>query len=113
MAVLGLNCRKEDSTQGCIRGKLVIKGVCGNSTIEVMDGGIDSNLIVQNWDDPSTSKIYKNVFALKSFCTFPGDIKEGDVFYFTIDTVSKGGDCIVCLAYRPTPPKGLMINVCR
>jgi hypothetical protein len=113
VALLSLNCTKSSDVNNCIKGKLVINGICGNITIQVLSGPIDSNLIVKSWQDPSTSKTYENVFALKSICTFPSSIKEGDEFYFKIDNDPKGSDCAVCLAYRPTPPKGLMISICK
>ena len=113
VALLSLNCTKTSDANNCLMGKLVINGICGNITIQVLSGSIDSNLIVKNWEDPSTSNIYENVFALKSICTFPSNLKEGDEFYFKIDNNPKGSDCAVCLAYRPTPPKGLMISVCK
>jgi hypothetical protein len=113
VALLSLNCTKSTDVNNCIKGKLIINGICGNITIQVLSGPIDSNLIVKSWQDPSTSKTYENVFALKSICTFPSSIKEGDEFYFKIDNDPKGSDCAVCLAYRPTPPKGLMISICK
>lgn len=113
VALLSLNCTKTSDDNNCLKGKLAINGICGNITIQVLSGSIDSNLIVKNWEDPSNSKTYENVFALKSICTFPSNLKEGDEFYFKIDNNPKGSDCAVCLAYRPTPPKGLMISVCK
>ena len=113
VALLSLNCTKPSDANNCLKGKLVINGICGNITIQVLSGSIDSSLIVKNWEDPSTSKTYENVFALKSICTFPSSIKEGDEFYFKIANDPKGSECAVCLAYRPTPPKGLMISVCK
>ena len=112
-AILSLNCSKANNSNTCLKGKLVINGICGNITIQVLSGSIDSSLIVKSWVDPSTSKTYENVFALKSICTFPSGLKEGDEFYFKIDNNPKGSDCAVCLAFRPTPPKGLMISVCK
>ena len=113
VALISLNCTKSADANNCIKGKLVIKGICGNNTIQVLSGTIDSNLIVKSWVDPSTSKSYENVFALNSICTFPGTLMEEDEFYFKIDNDPKGNDCFRCLAYRPTPPKGLMISVCK
>ncbi len=113
LAIYSLGCSKSDSTSECLKGKMVINGICGNITLQVLSGNIDTNLIVKSWVDPSTSKTYENVFALKSVCTFPTNIKEGDEFYFKINNDPKGNDCPVCLAYRPTPPKGLMISICK
>jgi len=110
--LLSLSCSKIDAKTDCIKGKLLINGICGNITIQVMSGKIDSNLIEKSWEDPETSKKYENVFALKSICTFPSNLKEGDEFYFVIDNDPKGSECPRCLAYRPIPPKSLMIRVC-
>ena len=111
--ILSLSCSKIDAETDCIKGKLLINGICSNITIQVMSGKIDSNLIEKSWEDPETSKKYENVFALKSICTFPSNLKEGDEFYFVIDNDPKGSECPRCLAYRPVPPKGLMIRVCK
>ena len=113
LGLLSLSCSKLDDETDCIKGKLVINGICGNNTIQVLSGKIDSNLIEKSWEDPATSKKYDNVFALQSICTFPNTLKEGDEFYFVIDNDPKGSDCPRCLAYRPVPPKGLMIRVCK
>ena len=113
IGLLSISCSKVDPKTDCIKGKLLINGICGNITIQVISGNIDSNLIVKSWTDPATDKTHQNVFELKSICTFPSSIKEGDEFYFSIDNDPKGSDCAVCLAYRPVPPKGLMIKVCQ
>lgn len=113
LGLLSLSCSKLDAETDCIKGKLVINGICGNNTIQVLSGNIDANLIVKSWEDPETSKKYENVFALQSLCTFPSTLKEGDEFYFVIDNDPKGSDCPRCLAYRPVPPKGLMIRICK
>ncbi len=110
--LLSLSCSKIDAETDCIKGKLLINGICGNITIQVLSGKIDSNLIEKSWEDPETLKKYENVFALKSLCTFPSTLKEGDEFYFVIDNDPKGSECPRCLAYRPIPTKSLMIRVC-
>jgi hypothetical protein len=101
--------RTSDGEQ-CYKGKLVIKAMCMNYTISVISGKIDKSLIQQTWTDKSTGKTHHNVFALGSQCSFPADIKEGDEFYFKI--VGKSDpDCVVCMAYYPTPEKKLSIAV--
>jgi len=112
IGLLALSCSKSEEEPKCIKGKLMINGICGNNTIQVLSGNIDTNSIMKSWEDPITSIIYENVFALNSLCTFPSTLKEGDEFYFVVDNDSKGSDCPRCLAYRPVPPKGLMIRVC-
>lgn len=93
-----------------LKGKLEIAGICSNYTIKVIEGKIDTSLVVANWTDETTGKTYNNVFKLGSPCTFPATIKQGDEFYFTIDT-SPQKDCMVCMAYYPTPEKAIAIKV--
>ncbi|HEX7905342.1 MAG TPA: hypothetical protein VF487_15825 [Chitinophagaceae bacterium] len=100
--------KKKDNTVH--KGKLEIKAMCMNYTIGVLDGSIDTSLIAANWTDETTGKLYQNVFRLGSPCDFPDSIKEGQEFYFIVDTMSKQG-CPVCMAYYPTPSKKLMIKV--
>lgn len=92
------------------KGKLEIKGICMNYTINVPGGSIDPSLVEANWTDESTGQSYKNVFKLGSPCTFPAELNAGDEFEFTIDTTADK-DCAVCMAYYPTPSKNLSIKV--
>ncbi|MEI9807955.1 MAG: hypothetical protein WDO16_08830 [Bacteroidota bacterium] len=103
-------CGKKTTDAGKYKAKLEIKALCMNYTLRLLEGSIDTSMISSAWTDESTGKSYTNVFALGSPCTFPATIKEGDEFYFMIDTVSKE-QCAVCLAYYPTPPKKLSIKV--
>jgi len=93
-------------------GKLVLKGICMNYVIEVLNGEIDQNLIENNWTNEFTNVPYKNVFALGSYCNFPDNIEEGDTFQFSIETDNGSQACAVCEAYSPTPGKSLKIKVC-
>ena len=106
------SCRNKKSKtyDSCFKGKLEIKAACMNYTIGIVKGNIDSNLINPTWRNESTGKIYKNVFALASRCTFPATIKEGDEFYFMIDSTSVQ-NCAVCMIYYPVPGKKLSIKV--
>ena len=102
-----LNCDQELFT-----GKLVLKGICMNYVIEVVDGDIDQNLIEDKWINEMSNVEFNNVFALGSVCSFPQHIEEGDTFQFSINTGSTARNCAVCEAYSPTPNKSLQINVC-
>ncbi len=102
------DCRKKDDIVK-YKGRLEIKGICMNYTISLLEGEMDTSKIVSEWTDETTNTTYENVFGLGSPCTFPIDLKARDEFYFTIDTPKL--DCIVCLAYYPTPPKKLSIKV--
>ena len=101
-------CKKKPAN--AFKGRLEVKALCMNYTISVIEGDIDTSLVVPSWTDESTNKTYKNAFALGSRCTFPAEIKEGEEFYFVIDS-SASQQCAVCMAYYPTPEKKLPIKV--
>lgn len=103
------SCR-EELPAGCYKGRLEIKAACMNYTISIQNKNFDTSLVVRNWTDETTGKTYKNAFGLGSRCTFPDSLKEGDEFYFTIDSTSKQ-NCSVCMMYYPTPEKKLSIKV--
>ena len=108
-----LSCSKKNSDselESSYKGKLVVKGICMNYVIQVLDSDFDSSLIELNWTNEFSDISYTNVFALGSVCDFPEDIDEGDEFNFIIDN-SKDNNCAVCLAYSPTPNKYLSITV--
>ena len=111
--LLLLSCSKnnpENELEDTYKGKLVVKGICMNYVIQVLDPDFDSSLIELNWTNEFSDISYTNVFALGSVCDFPEDIDEGDEFSFIIDN-SKENNCAVCLAYSPTPNKYLSITV--
>jgi hypothetical protein len=101
-----------DCESEMLTGKLVLKGICMNYVIEVLDGDLDYDLIEGEWTNEATNVEYKNVFALESVCNFPEGIEEGDTFQFSVKTQSLDQECAVCLAYSPTPDKSLQIEVC-
>jgi len=103
------NCGKKTQTHK-FKGRLEIAGICMNYTIKLLEGHIDTSKIAANWRDEVTGKSYTNVFALENPCYFPAFIKQGDEFYFFIDTSASKG-CITCLAYYPKPLKKLPIIV--
>ena len=104
------DCNEKKATVEKYKGRLEIKGLCMNYTIRLLEGKIDTSKITASWTDEMSKKTYSNVFALGSRCSFPDTIKEGDDFYFKIDTTTLQ-NCMVCLAYYPTPPKKLSIKV--
>ncbi len=103
-------CNKNSTGKTRYKGKLEIAGICMNYTIRVLDANIDTNLVVANWVDDVTNISYTNVFRLGNTCDFPSSIKQGDEFYFTIDS-GKQKDCAVCQAYYPTPSKSISIKI--
>ena len=102
-------CNKEKPAGTCYKGRLEVKGICSNYTIRVLEGNIDPSKVEASWTDPNTGKTYRNVFALGSPCSFPASLKEGDEFYFTLQSPVQ--NCAVCEAYYPKPAKALAIAV--
>jgi len=102
-------CGQEKTVPGCYKGRLEIKGICGNSTISVVEGHMDPSKIEASWTDEQSRKTYHNAFALGSPCSFPASIEEGQTFYFTLDAPPQ--NCAVCRAYRAKPAKTLAIRV--
>lgn len=101
---------KNKNENSAYKGKLEVKGMCMNYTIKLLEGNIDSSMLVAEWKNEVTGKTHNNVFALGSVCNFPSTINEGDQFYFTIDTTYVS-NCAVCLAYYPKPTKSIAIKV--
>ena len=113
MLLLGVpakNCNETKKESRRLKAKLEIKAMCMNYTLRLEEGNLDTSLIVSKWKDDETGKTYENVFGLANPCDFPSTIKQGDEFYFTIDT-AKNRNCAVCMAYYPTPRKKLIIKV--
>ncbi len=99
LAILLLSAGDCNKKTTAYKGKLEVKGICMNYTIRLLEGRMDTSLIVPNWKDETTGRDYKNVF-----------IEQGDEFYFIIDT-TMDKNCAVCMAYYPTPEKSLSIKV--
>lgn len=93
------------------KARFEVAGICSNYTFSVVEGNIDTSLVVANWTDPQTDKTYKNAFGVKNPCILPADLKQGDTFYFVIDENPPKNECIVCMAYYPTPEKSLDIKI--
>lgn len=102
-------CNKKAAAEK-LKGRLEIAGICMNYTISVIDGDPGKDAIEPGWTDEVTNKSYRDVFKLGNPCNFPANLKQGDEFYFIIDT-AKQKECIVCMAYYPTPSKALSIKV--
>lgn len=102
-------CNNQKAAVNCYKGRLEIKGICGNYTIALLEGNLDSSNIQASWADEQTQKTYTNVFALGSPCSFPDSIQQGQEFYFKLDSPIQ--NCMVCQAYYPKPSKSLSISV--
>ena len=111
-----IQCSNEENNSDCsanlLRGKLAIKGICLNYTIQLVSGEIDKDLIESEWVDEMTGTDYNDVFALQNVCDFPSGIEEGEIFDFIVNKSPENQKCAVCLAYRPTPSKSISIIIC-
>lgn len=110
LTVSAVNCGAKKNTTTTYKGKLETKGICMNYTLRLIEGSIDTSLINTSWTDEVTGTKHTNAFGLVNPCDFPDSIKQGDEFYFVIDT-SAHKQCAVCMAYYPTPAKKLGIKV--
>jgi hypothetical protein len=104
------DCSEKKTTAGKLKARFEIKGICSNYTIKLIEGNIDTSLYLSAWVNEATGKTHNNVFALGNPCEFPDSLKEGDEFYFTIDS-AKRKECTVCMAYYPKPSRMLSIKV--
>jgi hypothetical protein len=111
LAVSADKCGNKTNEPVHYKAKLETKAMCMNYTLRLTEGNIDTSLIAASWTDENTGKSYKNAFALGNPCNFPPNIRQGDEFYFLIDTSENQEQCVVCMAYYPTPPKKLFIKV--
>lgn len=106
-------CNSSSNTSGKAKYKarFEVKALCSNYTFSVVEGSIDPSLVMAGYTDEHSGKTYKNAFGVKNPCLIPADLKEGDTFYFIIDANPPKNECIVCMAYYPTPEKKLDIKV--
>lgn len=113
------SCKKDNQaaetctlpTNQCFKGRLEISDICGNYTIRLLEGNLDTCFIQASWQHPYTKIVYQNVFSLGNICSFPASVKQGDEFYFTIRDQKQDLTCVECLVYTPRPGKLLSINV--
>ena len=102
----------QQASKKCIKGKLILKGICKNYVIGIVNGEIDASLFEKVWVNPMTKVEYVNVFGLASICTFPENIVEGQEFYFSVLDRAEPSTCELCKAYAPVPDKKLHISIC-
>ncbi len=110
IAVVGGD-KEAETSNGCFKGRLVIKGICKNDVVQLLEGTGEALKVESNWTYPTTGTVYKNVFAVDSKCSFPDNLKEGDEFYFTLDP-TQTEDCALCKALSPAPETKLKIKIC-
>lgn len=99
-----------NSTNGKMKARFEIAGICSNYTFSLIEGGVDSSLVEASWTNPQTDSTYTNAFGVKNPCDLPPGLKVGDTFYFEIDA-DRPNRCMVCMAFYPTPAKKLNIKV--
>ncbi|HYJ38053.1 MAG TPA: hypothetical protein VEV87_05530 [Chitinophagaceae bacterium] len=102
-------CNKTKS--GKLKGKLVIKEICSHYVVQVIEGTVDSSQVVNNWNDEKRGIAFDKVFTVGNKCDFPAEMKEGDEFEFSFDPNPSPQECVVCMAYYPTPPKAKAIKI--
>ena len=111
--LLNISCNKSNDTSvTCFKGKLVLKGICMNYVIQIIEGDVDKSLYESSWQNPLSNTTYQNVFGLESICTFPSTINEGDESYFSIPKRPVVQACAQCKAYSPIPNKKISIEIC-
>ena len=111
--LLNISCNKSNDTSvTCFKGKLVLKGICMNYVIQIIEVDVDKSLYESSWQNPLSNTTYQNVFGLESICTFPSTINEGDEFYFSIPKRPVVQACAQCKAYSPIPNKKISIEIC-
>jgi len=112
LALIAISCQKSSdvSVVGRYKARFEIKGICSNYTFSIVEGNINPKWVEAEWTDPQTDITYKNAFAMQNPCWLPSGIKEGDEFYIEVLTPSPA-NCMVCLAYYPTPKKSLSFRV--
>ena len=109
LACTAFQCRKNTVSPDCFKGKLVAKGMCGNYTVQLLQGTLDTSKIERSWQNEVTGKTFANVFAVGNSCSFPYSLNEGDEFYFVLGGAPQ--NCMLCMAYYPKPQKSLSIKV--
>jgi hypothetical protein len=87
-----------------LKGKLIVSAVCGNYVIQVLEGRMDSDRLVSNWENVATGYSYTNVFTVSNYCAFASSgLSEGDVFEFEQDPYPPALNCSRCEIFVPTP----------
>jgi hypothetical protein len=112
-ALTAFQCNnKIASADGVLRGKLVIKEICAHYVVQVISGKLDSSVVTNGWKDDKRNKTYDNVFTIANRCGFADEkLEEGDEFEFRIDKNPPPENCLVCMAFYPTPAKRHAVRI--
>jgi hypothetical protein len=93
-----------------LTGKLVISEICNHYVVALVSGKLDPAVLTARFYDEKRKSDYSNVFTVESKCSFAeAGISEGDLFTFELAAADYKEDCMVCMAYYPTPPTRLSI----
>jgi hypothetical protein len=113
LTIFGLSCNnKIIPADGVLKGKLVISEICSHYVVQVTSGKLDTAYVTNGWADEKRNKTYDNVFTVGNRCGFAkAGLKEGDEFEFSFDKNPAPEDCLVCMAFYPTPPKRNVIRI--
>ncbi len=98
-------CGYKNTMEVSLKGKLVIKEICGHYVIQVIEGNLDSSFLVNAWRDDKRNKTFDKVFTVANACDFPAKFNEGDEFNFYLTQSPAPQACIFCMAFYPTPSK--------
>ena len=97
---------------GVLKGKLVISEICSHFVVQVTSGKLDTAYVTNGWKDDKRNETYDNVFTVSNRCGFAeAKLKEGDEFEFSFDKKPPPEDCLVCMAFYPTPSKRNVIKI--
>lgn len=110
VAIASCGHKTTSASAARLKARFEVAGLCSNYTFSVIEGNIDTSLVINSWTHPQTNKTYNKAFGISNPCDLPQNLKQGDVFYFEIDK-NEPKQCAVCMAYYPTPEKKLNIKV--
>jgi hypothetical protein len=71
------DCSRKKTSTVKYKGKLEIAAICMNYTVRVIEGKIDTSLVMANWTDETTQKSYTNVFKPGNPLRFSGHYQTG------------------------------------
>lgn len=116
LTITGWSCKStavQNQPATPFTGKLVISEICNHYVVALVSGKLDPVLLTARFYDEKRKSDYSNVFTVESRCSFAeAGLNEGDLFTFELAAADYKEDCMVCMAYYPTPPTRLsIINV--
>jgi len=95
---------------GCLQGKIVKKGLCGQLVVQLLSQQADGLQIAAAWHDSSTGTTHQNVFSVANYCDQPQNLSVGQIINFSVQS-STTKDCAICQAYTPIPEEKTPIQI--